>query len=532
MAATSRQSSLPAPWPPSTWAGLLALLTLLAFLVQGYHPYAEDGGMYLARVLALLHPSMFIPDAAFVREPLRISLFAPLLAALCRSTHLPLAWIVFFLDLASLAALLFAGRELLRRCLASDAAQLTGVALLATWATLPVAATSLLLTDPSVTARTFSTPLTLLAIAYALDDWRASATTARKSQIACAACLLAAFAFHPLMAAYALLLVALLQLLRTPHGLAAAATLIVAAIACAALAQLLAPADPPAAVAADLSRYYWFLSQWHAYELLGLLAPPLLIAALTRSRRLGFSSNARDLARAVIAFALLGTLIALLFAQQHFRSHFVARFQPLRVFCLIYALLPLLLGAALQQFCAAIASHRPSISASLLRSTPAAIVLASACALFAAQRSTFPASGHFELPWQTAPSPNPWVRAFLWIRSNTPPTAVFALEARYVNLHGEDAQIFRVIAQRSALPDFSKDGGEASQMPQLAPGWQQAAAAQQQLSAQTDAVRESRLLPLGATWMVLLAGARTAQPCPYSNEAVMVCRLAPRPLAP
>jgi hypothetical protein len=119
------------------------------------------------------------------------------------------------------------------------------------------------------------------------------------------------------------------------------------------------------------------------------------------------------------------------------------------------------------------------------------------------------------------------VQAFLWCRDNTPPDALFALDTKYVNEDGEDAQTFRPIALRSAVPDFSKDGGEAAITPSLAAQWQQGADAQIHLSTETDAVRDARLLPLGVTWMVLHAAARTAHQCPYNNGIIKVCSLSP-----
>ena len=77
---------------------------------------------------------------------------------------------------------------------------------------------------------------------------------------------------------------------------------------------------------------------------------------------------------------------------------------------------------------------------------------------------------------------NLWVQAFVWIRGNTPKDALFALDADYINAAGEDAQCFRAIAERSALPDYSKDGGEASIAPELADAWAIGQAAQQRLS--------------------------------------------------
>jgi len=136
-------------------------------------------------------------------------------------------------------------------------------------------------------------------------------------------------------------------------------------------------------------------------------------------------------------------------------------------------------------------------------------------------------SSHIELPDRSARSANPWVQAFLWVGENTSRDALFALDAKYVNTEGEDAQNFRALAMRSALPDYSKDGGEASITPQLAAAWQQGAAAQARLSELADDVRDQRLLPFGVTWMVLHSQAVTDHACPYDNGTVKVCRLAP-----
>jgi hypothetical protein len=149
-----------------------------------------------------------------------------------------------------------------------------------------------------------------------------------------------------------------------------------------------------------------------------------------------------------------------------------------------------------------------------------------AASMVASQRATFPASQHLELPWRVdTPAQNPWSRAFLWVRDHTPLNALFALDANYITLPGEDAQTFRATAQRSTLPDFSKDGGEASITPALADLWQQGVAAQTGLSTEPDAVRFARLRPFGVTWMVLRSEARTAYPCPYNNGVVKICSL-------
>jgi hypothetical protein len=143
--------------------------------------------------------------------------------------------------------------------------------------------------------------------------------------------------------------------------------------------------------------------------------------------------------------------------------------------------------------------------------------------MFFAQRSTYPASAHFELPWATPR--NPWSRAFLWIRDNTAKDAVFALDAHYITRDGEDAQGFRGIAERSVLPDYSKDGGEASITPELSAAWAAGQTAQTGLDQESDEARAAKLKPLGVSWVVLGDGASTAWDCPYRNKAVKVCRV-------
>jgi hypothetical protein len=220
------------------------------------------------------------------------------------------------------------------------------------------------------------------------------------------------------------------------------------------------------------------------------------------------------LARMALAVGTTSWLIAVLFARAAAPTHLIARLQPLRAFQIVYLVLILALGATLGE--------------RLLRRIPwrwAAAILLLGGIMFTAQRSAFPNSNHLELPG-IAPQ-NHWSQAFLWARDHTPKDALFALDADYINAPGEDAQCFRAIAQRSALPDYSKDGGEASIAPELTAEWVRGQAAQQSLSAPatTDAQRLSTLHSLGVSWVMLQSSATTGFDCPYSNSAVKVCRL-------
>jgi hypothetical protein len=514
------------PWHRSTWFALLILLALATLLLNGYHPLAEDGGLYVAGVQLTLNPTLFPHYTIFVSEHLHFSVFAPVLASFVHLTHLSLAWVLLFTDLFSLWLTFYAAYRILQRTISSEAAQFAGLCLLTGFWTLPIAGTSLLLMDPYVTARSLSTPLSLLAIAFALDD-----RPSLRPLLGSALCLILAAAFHPLMAAYAFGFVLVLRLTRLRQRYVAYALLTVSALTLAAILHTVAATETPAIIAAEKSRYYWFLSQWHWFELLGLAGPLAVLAALlTRYRKQPDPLNtaAATLCRACIAIGCIATLVVLLFAHEGSRSHLVARMQPLRVFLLIYAIMTLLLGATLTQLALETRQRLHSHAVrSALKFLPAILIAALAGTMLYVQRQTFPASEHLEFPWRAQQNPNPWVQAFLWARNHTPTDALFALDTKYVNEDGEDAQTFRPIALRSAVPDFSKDGGEAAITPSLATQWLQGADAQTNLSTETDAVRDARLLPLGVSWMVLHATAPTAHECPYNNGVIKVCSLAP-----
>jgi hypothetical protein len=497
---------------------LVSALTSFAFAVHGYHPYAEDGGLYVAGIKRLLDPALYPHQTAFVLEPMRFSLFARLIAALVRLSRLSLPAVLLVLHLASIWATLFAAWMLAARCWAGRAARAGAVILLACWLTLPVAGTALFLMDPYVTARSFSTPCTLLALAGALD-LTANPTTRRRGLSLCAFGIALAAAMHPLMAAYAMWATLALILMRSSGRLWATVSLVAVTLAAATCLQLTTKPESAAYTRIALTRTYWFPAMWAWYELAGLIAPLALLLAFawTTSRRTAQynSTQARtQFVQTAVAVGALAFLAAVCFARASAATHLIARMQPLRAFQIVYLIMVLFLGAKLGEV--------------VLRRNPwrwvAALCLLGGI-MFAAQRATFPDSAHTELPW-TAPR-NPWTQAFLWIRENTPKNALFALDADYINAPGEDTQSFRAIAERSALPDYSKDGGEASIAPELAAAWTIGQAAQRGLSApnETDRQRIAALSSLGVSWIVLESPAATAFDCPYRNAAVKVCRL-------
>ncbi len=521
----------PPEWSRTTWAALLLMLTLCTLLVHGYHPFAEDGGLYSMGIEYLLNPRLFPHYTDFVTEHLRFSVYAPSVTMLVHFTHLSLGWMLLLLDLFSIWITLFASRQILRRVLplGCERAQLAGVALLAAWWTMPVAGTSLILMDPYVTARSFSTPLSLLAIAFALDDWRWPWVRSR-SLLFCTLCLLAAAELHPLMAAYGFAFVVTLRASRTEltwkTRIVAWLTLALLAMTLGAILHTVAPPESAALRAAASTRYYWFLSRWQWYERLGLIGPLAVLGTIMLLRRRTISATGATLCRACMAIGAIAVLSAALFARASSAEHFVARFQVLRVYLLIYAVMSMLFGAEMYRLCENAKRRLSSgFAVVVLHSVPALAIVVSACAMGYAQHESFPMSPQVETPKSEAKNFNRWVQAFLWAKENTPQDALFALDAKYVNTYGEDAQNFRAISLRSAVPDYSKDGGEASITPPLAEKWELGAAAQKGLSELKDDARDARLRPFGVTWMVLHSEAVTAHPCPYDNGIVKVCRL-------
>ncbi|MGC2403394.1 MAG: hypothetical protein WA510_26625 [Acidobacteriaceae bacterium] len=476
----------------------LVLLTPAVLLIHGYHPFADDGAIYVAGIKKLADPNLYKVDAVFALSPARFSIFAHLLAPLVKPGHLPLPFLLLLCHLASIFLFLFAswrvGREIF-----STRKGAWGVVLLAgACFTLPIAGTSLSIMDPYVTARSFSTPLSLLALAAVLKEKWAQAI------LWLSVCSL----LHPLMAGYTAIAMITLALAGRGKWRVIGMLGAVAWLLCAFIFLSTVSADPAEAYnRAALSRSYFFLSSWKWYEYPGL-GMPLLLLGLAGARSRGI---ARSLALSATITGAGALLISLCFVHRS-GSLLLARLQVLRAFHFVYLAGVILAGGLLA---GASGKH------------PRAILLLCillVAGLFTGQRLTYPESNHVEWPG-LGPS-NRWQQAFLWIRANTPGNAVFALDNDYIESAGEDAQGFRACAERSAVADWFKDGGIASNFRQAATPWWQGAQATARLNEAGDQERLSRLQPLGVTWIVLPREASTRFSCPFINARVRVCRLA------
>jgi hypothetical protein len=489
---------------------LLAVITFASGLLLGYHPFAEDAGIYRSAINLTLSPALYPASRLFILPYMRLTLFPYFFALLTR--FLPLAWVLLCVHLILLWLLLYAVHRIAVLCFTHPLAQWSAVALTAFCLATPVAGTALTIADPYLTPRSFATPLSMLLLCTVLE---------RRPRLA-AFVFLIILCFHPLMAIYAAGFALVLWTIHTRrlHGTLRLCLAAVLAATILALAQR-STTESPAYVHAALTRTYFYLADWQWYELIGLAAPLAIfwrIYGANRTEPAPHAHNRAALAGAALACGVTAIVISVIFVQPASHSHLLARLQPLRIFHTIYILLFILLGGTLAE--------------RLPRRIKQPVIVLTLCAaagvMFFVERQTFPASSHLEMPWR-APR-DPWQQAFLWARDNTPQDAVFALDADYITTGGEDAQNFRAIAERSSLSDHSKDGGSSSIFPQLAATWQDGEQRSTDLSRIPDTERIARLAPAGVTWVVLQKSsqqgtAQTRFACPYRNSTVLVCRL-------
>jgi hypothetical protein len=476
----------------------LALLTPFVLLIHGYHPFADDAGIYVAGIRKMLDPTLYGVDANFVVAHTRLSVFSHLFAGTVRLFHIPLEMGLLAAYLASIFAFLLGCFRMSQR-IYQDAQLQWGATLFAgALFTLPVAATALWVMDPYVTARSFSTPISLFALMACIDrDWKR--TTLWFMVVA---------VLHPLMAAYLATFLVAYALVSRTRWLWLAAACMAAFAGCAAIYLATRHAALPEGYReAVLTRTYFFLSFWRWYEVLGLVVPLLLmLVASFRTHNVVI----RNLCIACLATGMTASAAAACFVHTT-GSFFLARIQPLRAFQLIYLIGILLLGSFL-------AEHLRAWRAALW----AALLLVSGLMMLV-QKQVYTTSAHVEWPF-VAPH-NPWQQSFLWIRANTPKDAVFALDSDYTKVDSEDTQGFRATTARSALVDELKDGGVVAIFPELAPRWKTQRDLELGLDRISDQERVARLRPAGVTWILLSSAAATQLQCPYRNAAVTVCRL-------
>jgi hypothetical protein len=476
-------------------------------LIAGYHPGTEDDGVYLAAIHHDLNPGLFRADAEFFALQLQATVFDKWIAASVRVTHLPVAVVALAWHLLAIFGILAACYRIAARCFEHPYARWCGVALVTVLFTLPVAGTALYIVDQNLHPRAIATALVLFAVDFVLG----------RRYVLAALLAAAAFLFHPIMAAFGLSLCIFLAVpglaLRWPRQNVRSATPMLAAFALP-MGWIFEPTSP-AWRAAVSTRNYYFLTRWHWYEWLGAIAPIfILLWFASIARRRGQSVLERISSR-VAVYGVFQLGVALLMALPPALER-VRPLQPMRYLHLLYVLLVLLAGCL--------------IGENFLRAYRwrwLALFVPVALAMFLAQRATYPASPHLELP--EFHSSNCWLQAFDWIRENTPEDAYFALGPEYLHRPEEDTHGFRALALRSALADNVKDSAVVTQVPRLAARWQREVAAQvaDQGDWQHVTVGDLRRLKaqFGVDWVILERPTTLRLDCPYRNAGLEVCRI-------
>jgi hypothetical protein len=473
---------------------VLLLLTTLGILLQGYHPGAEDDGVYLSAIKKDLNPALYPHDSDFFMLQLQATAFDNLAADSIRLTRLPTGVVLLGWQFASTFLLLWGCLRISRRCFAESGAQWAAVATVAALLTLPVSGAALYLSDQYLHPRTLGTAIVLAAVVAILDGKR----------ILAAFLLLVAFLVHPLMAAFGISYCVLLAWKQRPVSMIAMVLMMLP------LGWIFEPTSPAWQQAAH-TRDYYYLSRWEWYEWLGVLAPMFL---LWWFRRIATGEGSKVLSRMASRLVLFGCIqfvvalvIMLTPAFDRIRS-----FQPMRYLHLLYLLFVLFAGGLIGQ-----RILRGKIYRWALFFVPLSL------GMFIAQRQTFPATEHVEWPGRS--SGNAWLQAFTWVRQNTPEDAMFALDPYYMQRPGEDFHSFRALAERSALADYSKDPAVATQVPRLAPRWQKEVTAQEGWRHFELKDFQGLKEKFGVNWVVLERPGVAGLACPYENTAVLVCRI-------
>lgn len=482
----------------------LAGLTGAALLIHGYHLGADDSEIYIPAARKFLDPTLYPFGSEFFMSHAHLSLFSPILAWTARLTHLSMDWTLFAWYVVTLFAMLASCWMLASACFENARARWGAVLVITAVLAMPATNTGLLLMDPNLTARSFSTPLTLFTLAFILE---------RKFALAGVGVLLTG-AIHPQMVVYVVFLGGVSWLARQSKAQLRERVPVLAS-----LTGILptgfhfAPAAGPYREAL-YSRDYYFLYNWAWYHWLGMLAPLAILAWFWRIKLRGTRPALRRLSFALIPFGVLSILAAVVFSCSHELDMF-ARTQPLRTFHLITIVFVLLLGGLLGEY---LAKGRPWVLA--------AVCVPLAIGMFFVSRQTYPDSPQVEVPSET--SSNAWVNTMLWVRANTPANAVFAVDSLYLNDRGTDLHGFRAVAARSALADYVKDGGVVALFPNLALEWKQMSNATYGLNhfSQADFARLRQAYP-EVSWTVVHGTAPAGLNCPYNQRGYAVCRLIP-----
>lgn len=482
---------------------VLIVLTFVGLGVHGYHLGLEDEAVYLPAIKSLLDRSLFPHDSMFFLPQMKFTLYNEIIAFVVRLSHLRIEAVIFAAYLVSVFLVLAGCLRLSRKLFAGPAAQWASVTLIAALMTMPVTGTALLLVDQYLHPRSFATAFILFALVEVLDR-----------RLARAACwLLFAAVISPLMALQGVSFAALLAWRGGGKGLQAKLGAFLAAVP---VAQSGAP------IWDQVTCSYYYLLQWKWYELLGVVAPLVILWAFSRME--GGLPSFRLVSRRISIFGLVFAAISLAMSMP-----LLERFlglQPMRSFHLVYLVLMLCCGGL--------------VGEKILKNKPLRwmiFFLPFCIGMFAVQRYQFSSSDHIE--WPGMEPRNQWVQAFNWVRENTPKDVFFALDPYFMETSGAEFHGFRALAERSMMPDLVKDpvvvsvlfaankltSDQSVDLSGISTKWYEQATALR--GWKNFGLEDFQRLKerFGVTWVVLEKPGITGLSCPYENAAVMVCHI-------
>ncbi|MDR3741210.1 MAG: hypothetical protein P4L40_19500 [Terracidiphilus sp.] len=487
----------------------LGLLTFAALAIHGYHLGVEDGEIYIPAARKLLHPDLYPFAPEFFQSHAHLSLFSPILAGTAWLTHLSMDWTVFAWYLVSLFATISGCWLLARACFSTERAQWSAMLVVTAVLTMPATDTGLLLIDPYLTARSFSTPLTLITLAAFVE----------RRYVLAGLFLAATACIHPQMSVYLVLLAPVILLADritacSDRRIATAFEPVPATLAAGFLYRMQLQVAPASGAYREalFSRDYFFLYNWTWYHWLGVVAPLAILLWFWQANPRGANPVLRHISLALVFFGTISVAAAACLSSSP-RFQMLVRLQPMRTFHLVTLLFVLLLAGIAGEYL----SERWTWVIPML-------AVALSIGMFVVERSTYPNSAHIEFPGRT--SSNPWVQTLQWIRQNTPPDAVFAVDSRYFKQDVVDVHGFRAISERSALADYYKDSGAVAMFPALATEWKQMSDATQGLNhfslPQFEALRQR--FP-DVTWTVISGPPPAGMHCPYWQNQYSVCQI-------
>ncbi len=480
---------------------LILAVSVLATAVMGYHPGIEDDCVYLTAVKSDLNPALYPHDSEFFRVQLQATMFDKWIAGFVNYTHIPVPATEFLFQFVSMVLIIAGCWSIARTLFSDERVRWAGVTLAAAMMTLPVSGTALYLADQHLHPRNVATALILLAVSRILAGKRWQAVPL----------LLLSFVLHPIMAALGISFCFFLTMamhepvhvwLRSLRDSLAAAVPL----------GWIFESPTPIWHRALETRTYYFLYRWTWYEWLGAIAPLFLFWLLWRIALKHGETTLARFAMAIFSYGVFQQAVAMIVLASPGLIR-LTPMQPMRYLHLIYFFMVLIGGCLMGRFLLKQSVWRWAVF----------LVIANV-GMFISQRALFSGSPHLELPGMT--SDNPWLQSFAWIRQNTPTSAYFAMDPRYLEAPGEDYHSFRALAERSQLADMVKDTSVVTQVPDLGPSWERQVDAQAGWKNFKLSDFERLKTDFGVDWVLVSYPQQPAGlACEWHNGILAVCRI-------